>query len=237
MLLQMHIWLINELYNKPRSFLIRHLCASLMRSPFLDQMSCNQTIFPFLQYKSGFFQYWKIQPLFTPLFFYLTVCCHVGCICQVPPQRCGRGNILGPDRTVGQQKQQEDACAEDTPVSGSTYGTECCSRLVLSVPVKQEFRSSPLLSLQHPVYCVNVVGTQNANNLISISTDGKMCSWSLDMLSHPQVINKLRPMVFLYNVSNDHLLIRFAWGQRLFLCCRPLSYVGWMSNICTTGCL
>ncbi|XP_028292636.1 dynein, cytoplasmic 1, intermediate chain 2a isoform X2 [Gouania willdenowi] len=38
----------------------------------------------------------------------------------------------------------------------------------------------------HPVYCVNVVGTQNANNLISISTDGKICSWSLDMLSQPQ---------------------------------------------------
>uniref|UniRef100_A0A8C7LEL9 Dynein cytoplasmic 1 intermediate chain 2 n=1 Tax=Oncorhynchus kisutch TaxID=8019 RepID=A0A8C7LEL9_ONCKI len=38
----------------------------------------------------------------------------------------------------------------------------------------------------HPVYCVNVVGTQNAHNLISISTDGKMCSWNLDMLSQPQ---------------------------------------------------
>uniref|UniRef100_A0A8C7VJE7 Cytoplasmic dynein 1 intermediate chain 2 n=1 Tax=Oncorhynchus mykiss TaxID=8022 RepID=A0A8C7VJE7_ONCMY len=36
------------------------------------------------------------------------------------------------------------------------------------------------------LYCVNVLGTQNANNLISISTDGKMCSWSLDMLSQPQ---------------------------------------------------
>ncbi|KAF5304244.1 hypothetical protein FQA39_LY09771 [Lamprigera yunnana] len=38
----------------------------------------------------------------------------------------------------------------------------------------------------HPVYCVNVVGTQNAHNLISISTDGRLCSWSLDMLSQPQ---------------------------------------------------
>ncbi|CDQ90894.1 unnamed protein product [Oncorhynchus mykiss] len=38
----------------------------------------------------------------------------------------------------------------------------------------------------HPVYCVNMVGTQNAHNLISISTDGKMCSWNLDMLSQPQ---------------------------------------------------
>lgn len=38
----------------------------------------------------------------------------------------------------------------------------------------------------HPVYSANVVGTQNAHNLISVSTDGKMCSWSLDMLSQPQ---------------------------------------------------
>ncbi|XP_076031639.1 cytoplasmic dynein 1 intermediate chain short wing isoform X36 [Oratosquilla oratoria] len=38
----------------------------------------------------------------------------------------------------------------------------------------------------HPVYCMRVVGTQNAHNLISVSTDGKMCSWSLDMLSQPQ---------------------------------------------------
>uniref|UniRef100_A0A8C9WAA8 Dynein cytoplasmic 1 intermediate chain 1 n=1 Tax=Scleropages formosus TaxID=113540 RepID=A0A8C9WAA8_SCLFO len=52
---------------------------------------------------------------------------------------------------------------------------------------------------QHPVYCVNVVGTQNANNLITVSTDGKMCSWSLDMLSQPQesmelVYNKSKPV-------------------------------------------
>ncbi|XP_063227692.1 cytoplasmic dynein 1 intermediate chain isoform X5 [Bacillus rossius redtenbacheri] len=38
----------------------------------------------------------------------------------------------------------------------------------------------------HPVYCVSVVGTQNAHNLISVSTDGKLCSWNLDMLSQPQ---------------------------------------------------
>ncbi|XP_073969727.1 cytoplasmic dynein 1 intermediate chain short wing isoform X8 [Rhodnius prolixus] len=38
----------------------------------------------------------------------------------------------------------------------------------------------------HPVYCMNVVGTPNAHNLISVSTDGRLCSWSLDMLSQPQ---------------------------------------------------
>ncbi|XP_055389732.1 cytoplasmic dynein 1 intermediate chain isoform X4 [Condylostylus longicornis] len=38
----------------------------------------------------------------------------------------------------------------------------------------------------HPVYCLQMIGTQNAHNVISISSDGKLCSWSLDMLSVPQ---------------------------------------------------
>ena len=38
----------------------------------------------------------------------------------------------------------------------------------------------------HPIYCINVVGTQNANNIISCSTDGIVCGWSVDMLSQPQ---------------------------------------------------
>ncbi|XP_050304113.1 cytoplasmic dynein 1 intermediate chain isoform X4 [Anthonomus grandis grandis] len=46
----------------------------------------------------------------------------------------------------------------------------------------------------HPVYCMAVVGTQNAHNLISISTDGRMCSWSLDMLGQPQEILDLHRM-------------------------------------------
>jgi dynein intermediate chain len=48
---------------------------------------------------------------------------------------------------------------------------------------------SPLSSSAHthPIYSLDVVGSQNAHNLISVSTDGKMCSWNLDMLSQPQV--------------------------------------------------
>lgn len=38
----------------------------------------------------------------------------------------------------------------------------------------------------HPVYSLDIVGTQNANNIISCSTDGVVCGWSLDMLSNPQ---------------------------------------------------
>lgn len=38
----------------------------------------------------------------------------------------------------------------------------------------------------HPVYSMQIVGTQNANNLITASTDGTVCSWMLDMLARPQ---------------------------------------------------
>lgn len=38
----------------------------------------------------------------------------------------------------------------------------------------------------HPIYSVDIVGTQNANNIISCSTDGVVCSWTVDMLAQPQ---------------------------------------------------
>lgn len=39
----------------------------------------------------------------------------------------------------------------------------------------------------HPVYAIQMVGTQNAHNLITSSTDGLVCSWLVDMLAQPQV--------------------------------------------------
>ncbi|KAJ3108881.1 hypothetical protein HDU97_010153 [Phlyctochytrium planicorne] len=38
----------------------------------------------------------------------------------------------------------------------------------------------------HPVYSMSMVGTQNAHNIITASTDGLVCSWTLDMLAQPQ---------------------------------------------------
>ncbi|KAF2281356.1 WD40 repeat-like protein [Westerdykella ornata] len=38
----------------------------------------------------------------------------------------------------------------------------------------------------HPIYSLDIVGTQNANNIISCSTDGVVCGWTVDMLSQPQ---------------------------------------------------
>jgi dynein intermediate chain len=40
----------------------------------------------------------------------------------------------------------------------------------------------------HPIYSLQMIGTQNAHNLISASTDGFVCSWQLDMLAQPQVM-------------------------------------------------
>eukprot|EP00055_Hartaetosiga_balthica_P000887 m.137706 g.137706 ORF g.137706 m.137706 type:complete len:607 (-) comp12169_c0_seq1:112-1932(-) len=38
----------------------------------------------------------------------------------------------------------------------------------------------------HPVFCLDVVGTQNAHSLISLSTDGRLCSWNLDSVLDTQ---------------------------------------------------
>ncbi|POS72779.1 ropy-6 [Diaporthe helianthi] len=37
----------------------------------------------------------------------------------------------------------------------------------------------------HPVYAIDIIGTQNANNIISCSTDGTVCGWAVDMLAQP----------------------------------------------------
>ncbi|XP_063533041.1 cytoplasmic dynein 1 intermediate chain isoform X1 [Cydia strobilella] len=72
-------------------------------------------------------------------------------------------------------------------ILGGTYS----GQIVLwdnRVPKRTPVQRTPLSSLAHthPVYCLSVVGSQNAHNLISVSSDGRMCSWSLDMLSQPQ---------------------------------------------------
>ncbi|KAJ1760346.1 hypothetical protein GGH19_001488 [Coemansia sp. RSA 1807] len=43
----------------------------------------------------------------------------------------------------------------------------------------------------HPVYALKVVGSTNAHQLISASTDGLVCSWQLDMLAQPQEVIEL----------------------------------------------
>lgn len=72
-------------------------------------------------------------------------------------------------------------------ILGGTYSGQIVlwdNRVQKRTPIQR----TPLSSLAHthPVYCLAVVGSQNAHNLISVSTDGRLCAWSLDMLSQPQ---------------------------------------------------
>jgi dynein intermediate chain len=53
----------------------------------------------------------------------------------------------------------------------------------------------------HPVYGMKMVGTQNAHNLITSSTDGMVCSWLADMLAQPHV----RPLRYRLAARIDRL--------------------------------
>ncbi|EFO23580.1 cytoplasmic dynein intermediate chain 1 [Loa loa] len=71
-------------------------------------------------------------------------------------------------------------------IMGGCYSGQICmwdNRLSKKTPVNK----SPLSSQAHthPVLSMAVVGSQNAHNLISISTDGRLCSWSVDNLNQP----------------------------------------------------
>eukprot|EP01118_Nematostelium_gracile_P019529 TRINITY_DN9079_c0_g1_i1.p1 TRINITY_DN9079_c0_g1~~TRINITY_DN9079_c0_g1_i1.p1 ORF type:complete len:618 (-),score=163.43 TRINITY_DN9079_c0_g1_i1:23-1660(-) len=78
-----------------------------------------------------------------------------------------------------------------TIVVGGTYS----GQIVLwdirakSTPVQQ----TPLSAIghTHPVYSMNLVGTKNAHNLVTVSTDGKLCVWSLENLLQPQEVLEL----------------------------------------------
>jgi dynein intermediate chain len=59
---------------------------------------------------------------------------------------------------------------------------------------KTPIQRTPLSSIghTHPVYSLAVLGTQNANNLVTISTDGRMCVWAFESLHQPLEVLELR---------------------------------------------
>ncbi|XP_029590510.1 cytoplasmic dynein 1 intermediate chain 1 [Salmo trutta] len=119
-------------------------------------------------------------------------CCEIGCFFFSPtPSFISPSVLQSPVVSVGFARFHPNL------VVGGTYSGQIVlwdNRSHRRTPVQR----TPLSAAAHthPVYCVNVVGTQNANNLITVSTDGRMCSWSLDMLSQPQ-----ESMELVYNKS------------------------------------
>ncbi|KAL1283104.1 Cytoplasmic dynein 1 intermediate chain 2 [Trichinella pseudospiralis] len=70
---------------------------------------------------------------------------------------------------------------------GGTYSGQIClwdNRHNKKTPIQKSSLSTSAHT--HPVYCLQIVGSTNAHNIVSISSEGRLCSWSLEMLSHPQ---------------------------------------------------
>uniref|UniRef100_A0A1I7Y5M7 WD_REPEATS_REGION domain-containing protein n=1 Tax=Steinernema glaseri TaxID=37863 RepID=A0A1I7Y5M7_9BILA len=71
-------------------------------------------------------------------------------------------------------------------ILGGCYSGQICmwdNRRNKKTPVNK----SPLsqTSHTHPIYCLKVIGSQNAHQLISVSTDGRLCYWNIENLNEP----------------------------------------------------
>lgn len=73
-----------------------------------------------------------------------------------------------------------------TVVVGTTYSGQVVmwDTRAKSTPVQRSALSSNAHT--YPVYSVAVVGTQNAHNLITISNNGRVCSWEMNKLVQPK---------------------------------------------------
>merc|ERR1711865_110535 len=79
-----------------------------------------------------------------------------------------------------------------TVVIGGTYSGQIVlwDTRAKSTPVQRTQLSS--LGHSHPVHAMTMVGTQNAHNLISVSTNGRMCSWETNKMSAPKECIELK---------------------------------------------
>lgn len=74
-------------------------------------------------------------------------------------------------------------------VIGGCYSGQIClwdTRSPSSHPVQRTPRSGSYLGHTHPVFNMSIIGTPNAHNILTASTDGVVCSWSFDMLTQAQ---------------------------------------------------
>jgi dynein intermediate chain len=70
--------------------------------------------------------------------------------------------------------------------SGQIYLWDTRSSGRTDTPVQKTPMSDYHLGHTHPIYDISVIGTPNAHNILTTSTNGVVCSWSVDMLAQPQ---------------------------------------------------
>ncbi|GBG24376.1 Cytoplasmic dynein 1 intermediate chain 2 [Hondaea fermentalgiana] len=77
-------------------------------------------------------------------------------------------------------------------VIGGTYSGQIVlwDMRAKSVPVQRSLLSPE--SHTHPVYSMTVTGSANAHNLVSVSTDGRLCVWNLANISAPTDSRQLK---------------------------------------------
>ena len=97
------------------------------------------------------------------------------CICQIPRKSHRRRHVQRSHSSVEQSRAQED--------------TRAAGESLIGRRLDGDWLQSPLTTTSHtqPVYSASIQGTANANNLITVSSDGKMCAWNVEMLQEPQV--------------------------------------------------
>lgn len=84
-----------------------------------------------------------------------------------------------------------------------------------STPIQR----TPMVAEAHsqPISTLQVIGSQNANNVVSLSSDGKICVWSTSMLSQPtssiEVKQKTKDMACLTLVFPDNETNAFYVGM------------------------
>ncbi|KAI0985237.1 hypothetical protein GJ496_002280 [Pomphorhynchus laevis] len=100
------------------------------------------------------------------------------------------GGVKTPEFTLN-CNQSPVTCSIFSPyhkslIFGGTYGGQIVIwdlRTGKSSPVQKSLPSGA--AHLHPVYALKTVGSENAYSLISVSTDGKMCTWRPDMVVQP----------------------------------------------------
>lgn len=92
--------------------------------------------------------------------------------------------------------QSEVTAAKFSPFQPSVIfaGTYSGQVLIFDFKIKSTPIISTSLSLpghSHPVYSIAIIGTHNASNLVTASTDGTVCTWQTDILNEPQELIEL----------------------------------------------
>ena len=95
-----------------------------------------------------------------------------------------------PDQVL--ESSSDITAAKFSPFSSNTIIAATYSGNILIYDTRRSSRSPALrtpptgIGHSYPVYALDVIGTSQAHQIASVSTDGVMCIWSLDRLDRPQ---------------------------------------------------